>query len=726
MASLRSQEAIEISSSPEPDPKPKQTRIRCTKPSANIPVFELTDSDNDRDTSMRFRSPGSLKPTAGPSSRPKVGGSRSMENIQTQHRKVKATSSKDPLFLSSDEENNPIIDHSMPGKAHEEFQLPIHVDMPEMLRDETRLVEPDPELVPDDDPESTAVARILEIIPDVEPDHLLALVTNYFIEHPNQGLEVVVEQILHALFEDPKYPKVDRKGKGKRKQTVAEAEEVQALDIPAKKPKIDYADKSRPFKGGVHYIDLALECLQTAFPYIPKAYLRTTLAKHKCLYAPTHLFLLDQEKNHQRQRDANERVNLPYNKRVTPFRPKGKGTALSDDELEAERKWLSDKLQGNDAGEANVDTSDDTDDGECEDGIECGCCFSKFRFVSTPMEYFITILTYAVQEKLVQCPETHLFCSPCMKSYAETLLGSHNPNIKCMDQSGCTALISTSELQRFLPPKLMELYERVKQRKELDSAGLEGLEECPFCDWAVVIENPDEKLLRFELHASSNFIPFSKTIKNPAGQPAPSNSAGKCLLWDQVEQRHAAEVKAAAERALEEYKRANPDVDEKDIKVDIPAAPAPPENPYAVQQRNAEAALQAAIAAHARLQAEERVHAAQMYEMDIQVQELTRNLVRQPHMRHVYAPRIQEISTARGHHQVRGYQMRIEVQQAQQRVDQARALAVAYQRQAQLPAAPPALAWNVNVNVNMYGPPPIAALPARAPPRRARAARHRR
>lgn len=83
-----------------------------------------------------------------------------------------------------------------------------------------------------------------------------------------------------------------------------------------------------------------------------------------------------------------------------------------------------------------------------------------------------------------------------MNSYAATLLGSHDPNIKCMDQSGCTAAIPPSELRRFLPQKMMELWERVKQRKEVEAAGLDGLEECPFCEWGCVIENPDEKLFR--------------------------------------------------------------------------------------------------------------------------------------------------------------------------------------------------------------------------------------
>ena len=99
---------------------------------------------------------------------------------------------------------------------------------------------------------------------------------------------------------------------------------------------------------------------------------------------------------------------------------------------------------------------------------------------------------------MIQCPDAHLFCKTCMMSYAETKLGEHDANILCMDQSDCKLPFPESELRRLLTPKLLALYERIKQRKEIEAAGLENLEECPFCDYKVVIENDQEKLFRCE------------------------------------------------------------------------------------------------------------------------------------------------------------------------------------------------------------------------------------
>jgi hypothetical protein len=119
----------------------------------------------------------------------------------------------------------------------------------------------------------------------------------------------------------------------------------------------------------------------------------------------------------------------------------------------------------------------------------------SYAFFCIPCSRLISSNT---QDKMIQCPDAHLFCHSCMKSYAETLLGSHDANVICMDQSGCKLPFTESELKRFLTPKLMALYERVKQRKDIEAAGLEGLEECPFCDYKVVIENENERLFRCE------------------------------------------------------------------------------------------------------------------------------------------------------------------------------------------------------------------------------------
>ncbi|KAG2353771.1 hypothetical protein BDR07DRAFT_1454389 [Suillus spraguei] len=455
------------------------------------------------------------------------------------------------------------------------------------------------------------IVRILEIVPDVEPAHVFELAQHFIHNQVNAG-QNILELVLHSLFENPDHPKVGWKGKQKR---IEDDKEGAARGQPT--PKIDYGATDREFKGG--------EQLMVDFPYAPEPYLRIQLLQRR-FYASVHLFLIEKGDK------------PPYLPKSVPSRVSGKGRQKHDLEFEAERQWLL--QQQNTPVSAGMrplpdQTNDDDACEECEDGIECGCCFSSYSF-----------------DKMVQCPEAHLFCKSCMSSYASNLLGEHNPNIVCVDQSGCKLLFSQSELERFLTPKLLELYHRMRQRNDIEAAGLENLEECPFCDYKCVIQNEMEKLFRCEdadcgvvscrkckkpdhLPKSCKEVESDKflnvqhiveeamtraLIRNcPKCQKdtaySPSSQCNKmtcpncrtlscytcrevingyehfgnshshsgqvdtnqCLLWDSVEQRHAAEVSEAAKKAIEELKHDRPDVDESNIKINLPiAGPAQP------------------------------------------------------------------------------------------------------------------------------------------------------
>lgn len=126
----------------------------------------------------------------------------------------------------------------------------------------------------------------------------------------------------------------------------------------------------------------------------------------------------------------------------------------------------------------------------------CRISICKFFLHLIFLDFLLFVMF--MQDKMVQCAEAHLFCRDCVSQYASTKLGEHNHLINCMHESGCKEPFPISELRRILSPKLMDLYERVKQQKEIEAAGLEGLEECPFCEWKCVLEvsNEEDKLFR--------------------------------------------------------------------------------------------------------------------------------------------------------------------------------------------------------------------------------------
>lgn len=366
---------------------------------------------------------------------------------------------------------------------------------------------PDPQDPPDllppqdpqvpEDPKSTAIASILEMIPDVDPDHLLALVETHL---PTYGANQIVEFVVSHLFEHPGYPRCERgKGKAKEKAKEGGGGEGGSSSVKRKasgdeegdgggnkKARIDYASADRPFTGGLHYRDCAIAALQSTFPLIPLPYLRKKLSGLNGLYAPTYLAIRDEEERVERAGGVG-RLYKP--KKGGYVAVKGKGKAVGDEVFEEERRWLEVYLEGGEGlgsashsgggDEVKADSGDVQEEGEEDeeeledDGtfVECGCCFSTYPF-----------------DRMTACPDAHLFCRSCLRRYASTEFGSQNCVLKCMHTSGCTAVFQESELRRLLPPKLFTLYSRLKQQKELKDAGLVGLEECPFCDWACVIE----------------------------------------------------------------------------------------------------------------------------------------------------------------------------------------------------------------------------------------------
>jgi E3 ubiquitin-protein ligase RNF216 len=110
------------------------------------------------------------------------------------------------------------------------------------------------QMSPGNDVYSQYVARVLEIVPDVKPEYAMELVQSC---HERFG-DGVMEPVLHALFENNSYPKIETgkgKGKGKRKR---EDDEPSGRE---KTLKLDYGSKDRMAPGGPNYKPLALASL---------------------------------------------------------------------------------------------------------------------------------------------------------------------------------------------------------------------------------------------------------------------------------------------------------------------------------------------------------------------------------------------------------------------------------------------------------------------------------
>ncbi|KAG8891575.1 hypothetical protein FRB99_003486, partial [Tulasnella sp. 403] len=348
--------------------------------------------------------------------------------------------------------------------------------------------QPQPATVEDganEDLASTYLATVLAVVTDVKPEYASELIQSQM----RHGLQAVAEVVINYLFDHPSYPKIERRGNKRRhsdESGCAESSRSKEDEPAPKQNKVDWASLDRQLPGGA-YLELALEQLCQDFRYVTKHYIRLAFQQHRMLYYPTFFYL-------------QEVTALPgfggAKKTATPV-GKGKGRHLTCEVFEQERRAVLAVLTGQAVPGFAPETEgalgstskppdqtpatevlEEAPEGE---GIECGCCFSSYLF-----------------ENMTQCADGHLFCKTCAKMNAETIIGQRKADIRCMDQSGCKQEFPESEIKRFLDAKALDLLERIQTEKAVEAAGLEGLEECPFCDFKYIIENDQERLFRCE------------------------------------------------------------------------------------------------------------------------------------------------------------------------------------------------------------------------------------
>jgi E3 ubiquitin-protein ligase RNF216 len=344
----------------------------------------------------------------------------------------------------------------------------------------------DPEVAVAQETDERLVERVREVVPDVLPAHVFELLA----QHKTAFSDILLDVIIHNLLEDKSYPR-DTKGKGKERAV----EEKKLPEIFGDhNMSIDYTHPNANKPVGPAYRVLSLVCinslllrsllickqkyLYTNFPDVDKTYILEALSLHEGHYAPTYLHLL--------QHGATPTSVVPVAPKAGKRRRKANGkSSLNEEDLVTEHIWLVEELENR----RNASVLDPLPQAEEEEGgdIECGCCFSSYPFVCFS-EIVLLSYSFLPQSKMAQCMDTHLFCTSCVTSYASARLGEQNSDLRCMDISGCKMSFSDSELRRVLPEKLFALYEHIRQRRDIELAGLEGLEECPFCDFKVVMD----------------------------------------------------------------------------------------------------------------------------------------------------------------------------------------------------------------------------------------------
>ncbi|KAJ3427297.1 e3 ubiquitin-protein ligase [Anaeramoeba flamelloides] len=106
--------------------------------------------------------------------------------------------------------------------------------------------------------------------------------------------------------------------------------------------------------------------------------------------------------------------------------------------------------------------------------LTCMCCYVPVSFVN-----------------MVSCKDGHLFCCDCLYNLVKHSIGQRKKEIRCPCVTKCEFGFSDEMLKKAVPENVLKNYQQLVQDSEIQSAGIKNLKKCPFCNYAVIIENPN-------------------------------------------------------------------------------------------------------------------------------------------------------------------------------------------------------------------------------------------
>lgn len=453
---------------------------------------------------------------------------------------------------------------------------------------------------------NTCLQRVLELFPDIKHEYVLEL-----WEESQASSDVVpavarLEAVIERLLSGPSYPKEERiKSPLKRKRQTS---------VEADKQRWEFDERDGNIANGT-----IRRILKAEFSEFPQAEVNQVQAEKLTLYKSyVHMALLS---------DTGTSVRRGRPTHVLYDADTLARTALMHDELEAARKRVkSDREQRADQMAKKAIEDENLQRAiEAGETAECQACFDDL-----PMN------------RQIHCSGAtpHFTCYECAETYIKSEIGESRCRVMCT--AGCGSGFAPNQLNLLSDKDLLEKLAQLQQEKDIRDAGLDDLEECPFCDYKAILPpieedfefrcaNPQCEKVSCRRCKALSHIPFSceqhakdnavnsrhkieeamtaamirscnkckKTFIKDYGcnkMTCPScgnlqcyvcseslkdynhfdqrsqggpNAAGKCPLYDNVEERHEREVKAAEEAAKAEILASNPDISQDDLKINV-------------------------------------------------------------------------------------------------------------------------------------------------------------
>ncbi|OWF42616.1 E3 ubiquitin-protein ligase [Mizuhopecten yessoensis] len=111
--------------------------------------------------------------------------------------------------------------------------------------------------------------------------------------------------------------------------------------------------------------------------------------------------------------------------------------------------------------------------------LPCECCFDD----------------ECLFEDMTSCQDGHLFCKECVRRSSEVVIGDGKCSFPCLTDS-CDYQFPLPVLQEVMSPNMFSILLKRIQEAEVKQADIPDLVSCPFCSFATIISNPDDKVFK--------------------------------------------------------------------------------------------------------------------------------------------------------------------------------------------------------------------------------------
>lgn len=312
------------------------------------------------------------------------------------------------------------------------------------------------------------LARVLEMFPDISHGYIENLYNSYDVESDYENIpgRARLDKIVEQLVSGMSYPK-EEKAKLKRKRE----DSIDASNAIKKWEGQDRGAMPSWAKGPIAAI------LKADFPEIPKTYINTRFLENKHLFH-TYVALA-------KDKDGSDDGSRTYGK----GRPGKAHTADAHtiaincgypelvDELIAARDRVREVRKERAAADARKRAEQENLQKAIAAGevTDCSACFDEL-----PMN------------RQIHCDgsSAHFTCFGCAETYIKTQVGDSRCNVTCT--TGCGAPFAKNQLDRLSDKQLVGKLAQLQQEKDIRDAGLDDLEDCPFCEYKAIMPPIEE------------------------------------------------------------------------------------------------------------------------------------------------------------------------------------------------------------------------------------------